>query len=427
MKRLNAYQFTKQFIEEGVRYVERGEIPARYAYPSKREDFFRRYEGLEVQGGKLYYGTLQVVPEEEVDALLRGLYEKLGDIGRDRLYYYVKQRYVGISRPRVQQFLNNQELHQLMQIPKQRKVNRAIVSSAPMERWGCDLIDMSKYQSPQNGNAAYVLTVVDSFSKYAWAVAIRDKTAATVASALAEVFVASGGAPKIVQSDNGGEFEDEFDLLLARHGVAHVRSRPYKASTNSVIERFNGTLKRMIRSHMMAANTKVYVPDLPRLLEMYNAMLHTTIGYAPVNVHKNAALWPGVAKKIRGQAVKSKGVGHRKLPPVSVGDTVRIALIRKPLEKPETYWSRELYEVMEVIPARAAWDAPTYVLHDGRQFTRDRLLKVDPRALGKLPREAKPPAPKPGKKKPVPPPPEPRVQPPRERAPSSRLKEHYVH
>jgi hypothetical protein len=87
---------------------------------------------------------------------------------------------------------------------------------------------------------------------------------------------------------------------------------------------------------------------------MYNAMLHTTIGHAPVNVHKNAALWPGVAKKIRGQAVKSKGARHWKLPPVSVGDTVRIALIRKPLEKPETYWSRELYEVIEVIPARAA-------------------------------------------------------------------------
>jgi len=426
MKRFNAYHFTKKFIEEGVRYVEGGEIPARYAYPSKREEFFKRYKGLEVQGGKLYYGTLQVVPEEEVDALLRGLYEKLGDIGRDRLYYYVKQRYVGISRARVQQFLNNQERHQLMQIPKQGKVNRPIVSSAPMERWGCDLIDMTKYQSPQNQHAVYVLTVVDYFSKYAWAVALRDKTAATVASAMAQVFDASGGVPKIVQSDNGGEFEDEFDLLLARHGVAHARSRPYKASTNSVIERFNGTLKRMIRSPMMGANTKVYVPELPRLLEMYNAMLHTSIGHAPVSVHKNAALWPGVAKKIRGQAVKSKGARHRKLPPVSVGDTVRIALIRKPLEKPETYWSRELYEVIEVIPARAAWDAPTYVLHDGRRFTRDRLLKVDPRALGKLPREEQKVLAKPGQKKKAAPP-EPRVLPPRERAPSSKLKEHFVH
>jgi hypothetical protein len=62
-------------------------------------------------------------PEEH---LLGELYKKLGDnIGSDRLYYYVK--HVGISRPQVQEFLNNQEMHQLMAILKQRRVNSAIV------------------------------------------------------------------------------------------------------------------------------------------------------------------------------------------------------------------------------------------------------------------------------------------------------------
>jgi hypothetical protein len=103
---------------------------------------------------------------------------------------------------------------------------------------------------------------------------------------------------------------------------------------------------------------------------------------------------------------------------------VRIALIHKPLEKAKTFWSRELYTVIGVDVAKSEWDATTYVIGDGRKFTRDRLQKVDMASLVKIDKEVAPQPPKCKTK--IVEPPTARAQPQRERAPSSKLAHHYM-
>ena len=49
----------------------------------------------EVLGVKSKGCTLRVVPESDIQTTLTKLYEQLGDIGRDRFYAPVKQRYAG--------------------------------------------------------------------------------------------------------------------------------------------------------------------------------------------------------------------------------------------------------------------------------------------------------------------------------------------
>jgi transposase InsO family protein len=424
-KRLNCYRFTEEFVKEGVTYLRNGDIPQRYAYPSMRDDFRKKYEGMQEKDEALWYGELRIVAAAEVDKVLGALYKE-APAGRDRFYDLVKRKYVGISRPRVQEFLNNQEVHQLTLPVRKEHVSKAIVMSKPMQRWQADLVDVSKYASPQNKNAHYLLTVIDCFSKFAWVEPLGNKQADTVAIALEQIFE-QGGTPIALQTDNGGEFELEFDELLELKGVKHIRSRSYNPQANGQIERFNGTIKRMIRAHMLLGDTKVYVPRLPQTVETYNDMLHTSIGQAPVNAHSKEDLWPDIAKKLRSKALKSKKRGRKvKRVPLAVGDSVRVARIHKPMEKKETYWSRELYTVMGAIPAEKEWSAATYQLHDGRKFTRDRLQKVNEAALVRLPGKKK--AARAQGKKTVaqPEPAEERVQPRRERAPSSRLKGHFV-
>ena len=50
------------------------------------------------------------------------------------------------------------------------------------EIWSADLVDMQTFSSFNEG-FKYILTVIDVFSKYAWAVPIKDKSAATVTKA----------------------------------------------------------------------------------------------------------------------------------------------------------------------------------------------------------------------------------------------------
>ena len=101
---------------------------------------------------------------------------------------------------------------------------------------------------------------------------------------------------------------------------------------------------------MLVGNTKTYVPRLQDNVDTYNVLLHTTIGQSPMDVHKNEETWPRVAKRLKERARKSKNRGRKvPRPPLYVGDTVRIALVHKPLEKAKTFWSRELYTVVGMI------------------------------------------------------------------------------
>ncbi len=422
MKRLQAYRFTDSFIKEGIDYLTRQIVPERLEFESKRNEFRARYQNMQVKGSnQLYVGERQVIQINEIDDVLTLLYKSIGDIGRDRLYAHVASKYIGISRPRVMQFLNNQELHQLVRPVVKQRVNIAIIAPKPMQRFQADLIDMSKYKSPQNGNTTFCLTIIDCFSKLAWVVALKNKEAATVAAALDTVF-SENGAPSLVQTDNGGEFNEEFDEVLARWGVEHARSRPYHPQSNGIIERFNGTLKRMIHAYMLANDTKTYLPKLKEIVHTYNNLLHSGINQIPAQVHKKPALWAKVSTQLKLQAMRSKRRGRQiKRPPLDIGDHVRSALIAKSLEKPMTFWSKEIYRVMSIQNPKHEWEATQYILHDGRKFTRDRLQKVNELNLvhmnERIRKQKIPVQPQ----KQVPQAPVPRVLPQRERAPTSRL------
>ena len=299
MKRLNAYKVSEKFVKEGIEFLKKGKIPERYHYPSRILEFTNRYHGMRVREDGLYVNDLKVVPRENINTTLAQIYAKVGDIGRDRLYAAVKRQFAGISRPQVQAFLNNQELHQLVQQVKKHKVNKAIVMSKPMERWQADLVDTSKYKSPQNSNTTFLLTVIDCFSKFAWVVPLKNKQAVTVAKAMESVFAAANGTPATIQTDNGGEFEDDFARLLEKRGIIRATSRSYNPQANGQIERFNGTLKRMIQAHMMKKETRTYVPQLADMVATYNELYHTGIRQRPIDAHTNDAVAADVAKQIQ--------------------------------------------------------------------------------------------------------------------------------
>src|SRR5690242_8997960 len=112
-KRLANITFTPEFIDEGLKQLSASRLsPA--AVAKKYEGFRAGKEGLYGVGGEQHSNPL-VVANSDVDRVLSDLYQSLGDIGRDRLYAIVQKKYLGVSRRRVQQFLNQQELHQLLQ------------------------------------------------------------------------------------------------------------------------------------------------------------------------------------------------------------------------------------------------------------------------------------------------------------------------
>ena len=101
--------------------------------------------------------------------------------------------------------------------------------------WEIDVISL-----PQSyNNTTKVLTVLDVFSKFAWAFPIRDKSQESIIDCLGKIFM-SGRRPNRILSDNGLEFKNAaLQSFLMKNNVELKHGAPYNPTTQGAIERFN--------------------------------------------------------------------------------------------------------------------------------------------------------------------------------------------
>ena len=197
---------------------------------------------------------------------------------------------------------------------------------------------------------AFLLTVIDVFSKVAWCVPMKNKSAASLVVALQSTFFDAW--PKTLQTDQGKEFLNKsVQALLQRYDIHHFST--HNAVTKaSVVERFNRTLKTRMWRYFTQHQTWRYIDILPDLVRSYNNAPHRSIGMAPSNV--NAKNQEKVWQRLYGH--DGKGV-----PKLHVSDRVRISKYKRTFEKGyETNWSEELFTIHEVHPS----DPPVYRLRD---------------------------------------------------------------
>uniref|UniRef100_A0A0K6S8Y6 Integrase catalytic domain-containing protein n=1 Tax=Chromera velia CCMP2878 TaxID=1169474 RepID=A0A0K6S8Y6_9ALVE len=94
------------------------------------------------------------------------------------------------------------------------------------------------------------------------------------------------GKPKIVKTDNGGEFEKEYDSFLQREGVHHERGPNYCSQVQGQVERPNRTVKRLLRKTVRKARLPRYTKILKWLflgvVQQLNEVVSTVTGESPM-------------------------------------------------------------------------------------------------------------------------------------------------
>ena len=137
----------------------------------------------------------------------------------------------------------------------QRTIAKGVVRKAPLEHFPLIEIPFMRcavdivgpiYPASEKGNR-YILTCVDFATRYPEAVPLKNIDNVSVAEALVGIF-SRVGVPKEVLSDNGSSFKSEMMSEVSRLlSLRQLFSTPYHSMGNSVVERFNGTLRRMLR------------------------------------------------------------------------------------------------------------------------------------------------------------------------------------
>ena len=275
------------------------------------------------------------------------------------------------SKAGVKKWLNSQEAFTLHK-PLRRKFKRRMVYIESIdEQFEADLIVFDKYVSENNGNK-YIFVCIDGFSKYAWALPLKNKKGEEIKKCFEKIF--QERTPISLRTDSGGEFINHtVKDFLKMKGVNHFISR--NETKSSIIERFIRTLKGKLFRYFTKNQTHKYTDILSDLITSYNNTYHRSIKMRPNEVTKENEqmvwenLYPSLLKKskILPEFKVEKKKKERRKYKFKIGDTVRISYIKYPFTRGfNQLWTDEVFKIEQRIKS----DPITYKLVD---FTGEKI------------------------------------------------------
>lgn len=114
-----------------------------------------------------------------------------------------------------------------------------VVAEHSMEIIASDVV--GPLPKTKRGNA-YIITVIDYFSKWGEAKATKRQTSSDIVDMLTEIF-ARFGTPKQMITDQGPSYmSSEFTNFLKTNGITHTPTTTYHPQGNGLCERFNATI-----------------------------------------------------------------------------------------------------------------------------------------------------------------------------------------
>ena len=161
--------------------------------------------------------------------------------------------------------------------PKPQATLKSYLAGNPMDRIAMDIL--GPLPKTKQGNK-YILVIGDHFTRWMEAYPIPEQTSKIIAEKLVKEFMARFGIPLEVHSDQGKNFDCKLINDICRLlEVRKTRSTAYHPESNGLIERFNQTLGRMIRTHVK--ETQDWDQDIALLLAAYRSTKHPATGFSP--------------------------------------------------------------------------------------------------------------------------------------------------
>ena len=129
-----------------------------------------------------------------------------------------------------------------------------VTSKTPWERLSIDFVGPKP--TTKSGNTCF-LTIVDEFSRFPFAIPMKDSKTEKVIDALTKLFTLFG-PPASVHSDRGAQFESyQFRQFLDSWNVRKSRTTPYNPAGNGQCERTNGTIWKTVKLRLKQANKNI--------------------------------------------------------------------------------------------------------------------------------------------------------------------------
>ncbi|XP_076146551.1 uncharacterized protein LOC143131060 [Alosa pseudoharengus] len=232
-------------------------------------------QGADLDGNKAYIlqkgilyrqqgSVLQlVVPQAARDIVLQlgHAVPWAGHLGRHKTTARIKRHFHWPSLYRdVAQFCKSCPECQITSanLPSRAPLQPLPIISTPFERLGMDIV--GPVEKSKAGNR-YMLVITDYATKYPEVYPLKSIKARSVAFCLVQFF-SRMGFPQEILTDQGTNFmstllKQVYQLL----GIRSLRTTPYHPQTDGLTERFNKTLKQMLRKFVSSSDAGAFAED----------------------------------------------------------------------------------------------------------------------------------------------------------------------
>ena len=289
----------------------------------------------------------------ELSALAKLYYDpKLGLRGINALYRRSQDSRLGLTRTQVADWLKSQSTSQEF-LHRPVRTHYPLRAYVPFGRIQIDLLNMSNQSTEQNKGYHFIFNAIDVFSRYAFAVPIKNKSEGeclrawkTVVDQIVEI---NHFPPTRVDSDLESAFmSNSFSKYCREYNI--IQHFLLTNSNLGLIENFNKLLRQYIEKYKTAYNKRNWSDVLPDLLHNYNSSYNRNLRSSPLQAlngqgHGGSS---GITRYIdRRVSEASRFAYNREL--IAVGDKVRVKLQKSTFEKKtRPIWSSSIHTVTSI-------------------------------------------------------------------------------
>ncbi|XP_071797127.1 uncharacterized protein [Asterias amurensis] len=237
----------RELAENQLEKVSRNQATSFFFY--RNGLLFRRFQAPNVEHGDVFEQV--VVPQKYRSQVMRMAHETLlgGHQGPKKTTDRVLTNFFwpGITAD-ITRYCRSCDVCQRT-VPKGRVTKVPLGSmpliESPFERIAVDIVGpIHPITETRN---RYILTIIDYATRYPEAIPLPSIEAERVAEALVSVFTRVG-VPKQMLTDQGSQFTSEIMKQVCKLLSVHrMTTTPYHPMCNGLVERFNGTLKQMLK------------------------------------------------------------------------------------------------------------------------------------------------------------------------------------
>jgi len=255
-----------------------------------------------------------------------------------------------LNKTKVGEWLQYQPTYTLHKPARWKFKRRRYVTRGLNMQYQADLADLPNFVKNNDGYR-YILTMIDVFSRFAFARALKTKSGVEVANALSDIF--QHRRCKILQTDNGKEFYNQHVQEVLKKYDIELFSVNNEIKC-ALVERFNRTLKDKMFKYFTYNGGRRWIDILQTLINTYNNTTHSSIKRTPASItdELQGTVWLEQYGRLK----------TGKTPKFKLNDRVRISNAKRLFSRGYTpNWSFEEFFIHDI---NTKYDPIMYTLRD---------------------------------------------------------------